>query len=43
MPGWFLSYHSPDEKLAARLKSAVEGRDSAASRAGRPARRKRCA
>ena len=27
MPRWFLSYHSPDEKLAARLKSAVEGKN----------------
>jgi TIR domain len=29
MPGWFLSYHSPDEKLAARLKGAVEGKAAA--------------
>jgi len=29
MGRWFLSYHSPDEKLAAGLKSAVEGKDPA--------------
>jgi formylglycine-generating enzyme required for sulfatase activity len=27
MPRWFLSYHSPDEALALRLKSAVEHKD----------------
>jgi hypothetical protein len=27
MPRWFLSYHSPDEKPAAGLKSAIEGKD----------------
>ena len=31
MPRWFLSYHSPDEKLAARLKAAIEGNDPALS------------
>ena len=31
MPRWFLSYHSPDEKLAARLKAAIEGKDPALS------------
>jgi hypothetical protein len=31
MPRWFLSYHSPDEKLAARLKSAIEAKDSESS------------
>src|SRR5271165_1567371 len=31
MQRWFLSYHSPDEKLAERLKGAVEGKDSALS------------
>src|SRR5271166_4197469 len=29
MPRWFLSYHSPDEKLAARLKSAIALKDPA--------------
>jgi hypothetical protein len=29
MPRWFLSYHSPDQALAARLKAAIEHRDSA--------------
>src|ERR1700674_4926576 len=29
MPRWFLSYHSPDQGLAARLKAAIEHRDSA--------------
>ena len=28
MPRWFLSYHSPDEELAKRLKSAIEGKGS---------------
>ena len=28
MPRWFLSYHSPDEKLAACLKSPIEDKDS---------------
>jgi TIR domain len=31
MPRWFLSYHSPDEKLAARLKGAIESKDSGSS------------
>jgi energy-coupling factor transporter ATP-binding protein EcfA2 len=31
MKRWFLSYHSTDQKLAARLKSAVESRDPALS------------
>ena len=31
MPRWFLSYHSRNEKLAARLKSAVDGRDPSLS------------
>jgi len=43
MRRWFLSYHLQDETLAARLKSAVEGKDPAASRAGRSAYRRRCA
>jgi hypothetical protein len=29
MPHWFLSYHSPDQALAARLKAAIEHRDPA--------------
>ncbi len=29
MPRWFLSYHSPDENLAARLRGAVEVKDQA--------------
>ena len=29
MPRWFLSYHSPDEKPAAGLKSAIQGKDPA--------------
>src|SRR5580704_16638450 len=29
MPRWFLSYHSPDEKLAERVKGAIERKDSA--------------
>jgi formylglycine-generating enzyme required for sulfatase activity len=29
MPRWFLSYHTPDEKLAERIKAAIEYRDSA--------------
>src|ERR1700728_2624195 len=28
MPRWFLSYHSPDEELAERLKTAIERKDS---------------
>ena len=28
---WFLSYHSPDEKLAERLKAAIERKDPASS------------
>jgi hypothetical protein len=28
MPRWFLSYHSPDQALAQRLKAAIEHRDS---------------
>jgi formylglycine-generating enzyme required for sulfatase activity len=28
MPNWFLSYHSPDEALAERLKTAIERKDS---------------
>ena len=31
MPRWFLSYHSPDEELAKRLKSAIEGKDAGSS------------
>jgi hypothetical protein len=31
MPHWFLSYHSPDEKLAACLKSPIEDKDSESS------------
>ena len=27
MPRWFLSYHSPDESLASRLKLAITARD----------------
>jgi hypothetical protein len=30
MRRWFLSYHSPDQALAERLKAAIERRDSAA-------------
>ncbi len=30
MRRWFLSYHSPDQALAERLKSAIERKDSAA-------------
>ena len=30
MRRWFLSYHSPDEALAARLKDAIEAKDAAA-------------
>jgi formylglycine-generating enzyme required for sulfatase activity len=29
MPRWFLSYHSPDQVLAERLKAAIERRDGA--------------
>jgi len=29
MSRWFLSYHSPDQALAERLKAAIEGKDSA--------------
>ena len=29
MPRWFLSYHSPDQSLAQRVKSAIECKDSA--------------
>ena len=29
MPRWFLSYHSTDEEVAARLKAAIERKDSA--------------
>ena len=29
MPRWFLSYHSPDQALAERLKAAIESKDSA--------------
>ena len=28
MPRWFLSYHSPDQALAERLKAAIERKDS---------------
>ena len=43
---WFLSYHTPDEPLAARLKAAIERKDAAAQvffaptnlRAGEPGR-----
>ena len=28
MPRWFLSYHTPDEPLAARLKAAIERKDA---------------
>src|SRR5271169_4766254 len=28
MPNWFLSYHSPDQALAERLKAAIERKDS---------------
>ena len=29
MPRWFLSYHSPDQALAERLKAAIERKDTA--------------
>ena len=29
MQRWFLSYHSPDQMLAERLKAAIERKDSA--------------
>ena len=29
MPRWFLSYHSPDQPLAERLKGAIERKDPA--------------
>jgi hypothetical protein len=29
MPRWFLSYHSPDQVLAERLKTAIERKDTA--------------
>ena len=28
MARWFLSYHSPDQALAERLKAAIEGKDA---------------
>src|SRR5271169_2785594 len=31
MPRWFLSYHSPDQSLAERLKDAIERKDPASS------------
>ncbi len=31
MPRWFLSYHSPDQKLAERMKGAIELEDPAVS------------
>ncbi len=31
MTRWFLSYHSPDQGLAERLKTAVEGKDAGSS------------
>ncbi len=31
MPGWFLSYHSPDQGLAERLKAAIARKDPATS------------
>ncbi len=31
MPRWFLSYHSPDQPLAERLKGAIERKDAASS------------
>ena len=31
MPRWFLSYHSPDQELAERLKAAIERKDPASS------------
>jgi TIR domain len=31
MPRWFLSYHTPDEKLAERLKASIEQKDPASS------------
>ena len=31
MPRWFLSYHSPDQTLAERLKAAIERKDAASS------------
>jgi formylglycine-generating enzyme required for sulfatase activity len=30
MARWFLSYHSPDQPLAERLRAAIEGKDAAA-------------
>ena len=30
MRRWFLSYHSPDQALAERLKAAIERKDAAA-------------
>ena len=30
MPRWFLSYHSPDQALAERLKAALERKDTGA-------------
>src|SRR6266566_5869244 len=32
MRRWFLSYHSPDQALAERLKAAIERKDDSASR-----------
>ena len=32
MPRWFLSYHSPDQALAERLKAAIERKDSGLAR-----------
>jgi TIR domain len=29
MPRWFLSYHSPDQSLAERLKGTIERKDPA--------------
>ena len=31
MPRWFLSYHSPDQALAERIKAAIEHKDPASS------------
>jgi hypothetical protein len=31
MSRWFLSYHSPDQALAERLKAAIERKDSASA------------
>ena len=31
MPRWFLSYHSPDQMLAERLKAAIERKAAALS------------